>query len=55
MQEHPLQEKDIKHQSSIYLIKIDKTWDFLVEPPDFHYKKFFFLDSYFGKNFVGLS
>ena len=25
MQEHPLQGKDIKHQSSIYLIKIDKT------------------------------
>ena len=25
MQEHPLRGKDIKHQSSIYLIKIDKT------------------------------
>ena len=37
MQEHPLRGKDIKHQSSIYLIKIDKTWDFLVEPPDFHH------------------
>ena len=37
MQEHPLRGKDIKHQSSIYLIKINKTWDFLVEPPDFHH------------------
>ena len=37
MLEHPLRGKDIKHQSSIYLIKIDKTWDFLVEPPNFHH------------------
>ena len=37
MLEHPHRGKDIKHQSSIYLIKIYKTWDFLVEPPDFNH------------------
>ena len=35
--------KDINHQSSIYLIEIDKTWDFLVEPPDFNHLNFSFL------------
>ena len=37
MVEPPLRGKDIKHQSSIYLIKIDNTRDFIVEPPDFHH------------------
>ena len=41
MQEHPLWGKDTKHQSSIYLIKINKTWYFLVKPPNFHYWIFF--------------
>ena len=33
--EHPLWRKDIDHQSSIYSIKIDKTWYFLV--PNFNH------------------